>query len=270
MSKIGLCLTGGGARGAFQIGAVQALFEHGIYEQVEVISGTSIGAANASALASTSIADVKDIWYNLPDEALKQPKPIIERLKEERLKAFENGLFSMDNFKAVMMTKINVDKLKNHKVYVTMSEIGEKEQGLLNIFRSSYRHFVKNDTKIHYLPLHELDQETALKVVTASCSIPVVFPPIIQEDKKYYDGGLYDNTPIKPLVDEGCDEIYVIDIAFFRQPGSLEKKYPNTVIHIIRPQKRIGSILDFSVEHSKKIYKQGYQDAIAFIKEKQL
>jgi NTE family protein len=269
MSKIGLCLTGGGARGAFQIGVIQALFEYGIYDQVHAMSGTSIGAANVSALASTSISEVKDIWFNLPDEALKQPKPIIERLKKERLRAFENGLFSMDNFKDVMMTKINVEKLKNQKVYVTMSEIGEKEQGLLNIFRASYRHFIKNDTKIHYLPLHKLDQETALEVVTASCSIPVVFPPIIQEDKKYYDGGLYDNTPVKPLIDEGCDEIFVIDIAFFRQPGSLEKKYPEVLFHIIRPQKRIGSILDFSVEHSKKIYEQGYQDAIAFLDENQ-
>jgi NTE family protein len=61
MSKLGLCFTGGGAKGAYQIGAAQALSELGLLEKVQVFSGTSIGAANVSVLASSSVEKTRDV-----------------------------------------------------------------------------------------------------------------------------------------------------------------------------------------------------------------
>ena len=51
--KLGIALEGGGAKGAFHIGAVQACMECGLYPPA-VIAGTSIGAVNAAMLAQAT------------------------------------------------------------------------------------------------------------------------------------------------------------------------------------------------------------------------
>lgn len=264
--KIGLCLTGGGAKGAYQIGAVQALEDLGLYKEVQAYAGTSIGAANCSVLASTSIETAKKIWFNMPPDALALPKPLTTRLKEERLKAFERGIYSMDTFERVMMGEINFDVLKNKEVYVTVSEIGEESKGLFNVLVSSYNHYIKKVDKAHYISLAELDKEICLDAIKASCSIPIVFPAVVNESKKYYDGGLFDNTPVTPLVNSGCDTIYVVDISFFKQPFDVLKEFPNVKFHVIKPTKSIGKILDFSQEHAKEIYEIGYFDTMNYFK----
>src|SRR5258708_5042210 len=58
-------LSGGGARGALQVGALRALLEHG--ERPDVIVGTSIGAWNGAVLARnptlTGVEELADIWH---------------------------------------------------------------------------------------------------------------------------------------------------------------------------------------------------------------
>jgi len=267
MKKVGLCLTGGGAKGAYQIGALEALNELGLYDQFVSFSGTSIGAANVSVLASKSIDAVKKVWMNLPDNALVSEKPVMSLIWEEGLKTIEKGIYSMDTFEKVMMSQIDYQELKRKEVYVTVSEVGQADRSLLEIFTSSYEHYIKKNGKAVYVPLHNLDQATIMNAVKASCSIPIVFPPVISDNKKYYDGGLFDNTPVIPLIEAGCTEIYIIDIAWIKQPQNLQKKYPDIKFHVIKPTKSLGSILDFSIEHAKVIYEQGYNDALAIFKD---
>ena len=264
--KIGLCLTGGGAKGAYQIGAVQALSDLGKYNEITAFSGTSIGAANVSVLVSTSIRRTKDIWFNMPDDPLCLPVPLLERIKNEKLKAFGNGIYSMDTFEKVMMQHIDSEKLKYNEVYVTISESGVVEKGFMQLFSSTYNHYVKKDSKVHYLPLQTLDQESCLEVVKASCSIPIVFPAVVKDKKKYYDGGLFDNMPVIPLIESGCTEIYVVDISFFKQHINIVRKFPNVKFHMLKPSKSLGGILDFSEKHSAQIFEMGYTDTLAYFK----
>ena len=51
-TKLGLVLSGGGAKGAYEVGVIRALAEYGIEPQV--VSGASIGAINGSIVASSS------------------------------------------------------------------------------------------------------------------------------------------------------------------------------------------------------------------------
>ena len=50
MSKLGLVLSGGGAKGAYHVGVIKALYELGI--QIDMLSGASIGALNGAVLLS--------------------------------------------------------------------------------------------------------------------------------------------------------------------------------------------------------------------------
>ena len=51
MKKLGIAFAGGGARGAYQIGAWKALKEAGIDQQISVYSGASVGSLNAAMFA---------------------------------------------------------------------------------------------------------------------------------------------------------------------------------------------------------------------------
>ena len=62
--KIGLCLCGGGAKGAYQAGVIKALYDRGI-SKFNSISGTSIGAVNGYFLFTGNVEKLEEIWTNL-------------------------------------------------------------------------------------------------------------------------------------------------------------------------------------------------------------
>ena len=263
MKKLGLCLSGGGARGAYQAGAIKALHEAGIIDQVEVFSGTSIGAANAAVLASNSPKALEEIWFNIPQDALKHEKNFFSRLLEEKLKAIDNGIYSMDVFSSIIMKYIDEAKLKSKKVFVTVSDGGDANKGILGLVKTSYEHYMRKDNKAIYLPLDELSQKEAHKSVIASCSIPFVFPAVKQDHHKYYDGGVFDNTPVRPLVESGCTEVIVIQL---NRPFLFQREdYKDVIVHEIKHKRSLGRVLDFSKEHTEKIFNWGYEDAKNFI-----
>ena len=56
------------------------------------------------------------------------------------------------------------------------------------------------------IPPYEKHWETTI----ASCSLPVLFPPVKLGDSYYLDGGLADPVPYKKAMEEGCDKVIVI------------------------------------------------------------
>ena len=62
--KIGLCLSGGGAKGAFQAGVIKGLYDKGI-SKFDAISGTSIGAVNGYYVFTGNIKKLEDMWINI-------------------------------------------------------------------------------------------------------------------------------------------------------------------------------------------------------------
>lgn len=68
---VGLVLSGGGAKGAYEVGVWKALVEKGVAREVRVISGTSIGALNGALFASVADPDkVESLWRDHIDELL--------------------------------------------------------------------------------------------------------------------------------------------------------------------------------------------------------
>lgn len=79
--KLGIVLSGGGARGAFQAGVLEVLLQHPQFKKPEVLSGTSAGAINAAILAKTNdAAELKRFWF---DAANDQPIAAHKRFFEE-------------------------------------------------------------------------------------------------------------------------------------------------------------------------------------------
>ncbi len=265
--KVGLCLTGGGARGAYQIGVAKALEELGILQKVEVFSGTSIGSVNASMLATMSVDDAKDIWFSVSNDLLKRTENIFRRIIKEKLEFKNTGVFEITSLENMLKDHLNLDKLRQKEVYVTLSEGGEVNEGIFGLFKSSFHHYIKKDeSHVVYSKISSYEDDDAIyKQILASCSIPIVFAPLQVDDKQYYDGGLYDNAPVKPLIEEGCDTIIVIHLEkiHFLNPS----KYPGITFHEIKTKEHLGGHLNFDSDKSRKIFQYGYVEGIEYFKE---
>lgn len=61
---IGLVLSGGGAKGAYEVGVWKAMEDFGLTKKTKIISGTSVGALNAALFATTSVKDAISLWKN--------------------------------------------------------------------------------------------------------------------------------------------------------------------------------------------------------------
>ncbi|MDD3113248.1 MAG: patatin-like phospholipase family protein [Candidatus Izemoplasmatales bacterium] len=262
MSKIGLCLSGGGARGAFQVGVMKALTELGIAPKITAYSGTSIGSVNASFFATKSIDEIISIWESISPESMKRTESYFRNLIRDHPKVTETGLFDISDLEQIIQNHLVPPLIKEKEIYVTLSEGGAVGEGFFGLLKASYNHYIKKDAKAVYIPLHKQSEEDMIRFILASCSIPIVFPGVSIGSVNYFDGGLYDNVPVKPLVDAGCNLIIVVHlhrIHFFDH-----KKFPHIIFHEIRHQGGLGGILNFDPERAKHTIQLGYQDTLDY------
>jgi NTE family protein len=169
----------------------------------------------------------------------------------------------------VLHNGIDNDAIKEKEIIITVTESGEHSGGIKELIRSSYDHFIKHESKAVYLSLKDLEPEMLREAIKASCSIPIVFSPVVFEGKQYFDGGVVDNAPIKPLIDAGCDEVILINISLMNTSYEINKKAKGITLHKIQSKKYLGSVLDFTTTHSEKLFNLGYAETIAYFEAKE-
>jgi NTE family protein len=173
--KIGLVLSGGGARGIAHLGAIKALNEMGY--KPDAISGTSAGSiAGAMTAAGYSPDFVMDII--LSTSFLKHLKPAFNRF----------GLFKIERLAAIFEQYIPHNSFEKLKIPLTVAAT-DLENG-----------------KIEYFDKGEL-----ITPILASCCLPGFFEPIKYQGKTYVDGGVLNNLPIEPLQNT-CDFIIGVNV----------------------------------------------------------
>jgi len=162
--KIGLVMSGGGARGMAHAGVLKALDEIGI--KIDMISGTSsgavIGALYADGLTPVEIFKIGDI------KNLIGWKGISFGLK---------GLLKTDPIKFLL--------IKNLK-----SKTFEELRIPLTVCTTDFR----NATSVYF------SSGDLVPPIVASCSVPLMFSPVIINGRPMVDGGLLDNLPVEPLI----------------------------------------------------------------------
>lgn len=268
MNLLGLCLSGGGARGAYQIGVCKALEELGYLEKVYAFSGTSIGAVNASLIATKPIDEIKKIWTDFPMEEFNYIESLMKKIRNKDFSFVKKGLIDIKVLDQLLKNNLDVKKLADKLVYITLSPAGLTDEGTLGILKASFNHYIRGDKKVIYSLLKEQKPSDINKQIISSCSIPFVFPPVKMNGKQMFDGGLYDNIPIKPLVDAGCDTVIVVNLQKLMRYNP--KKYPGINIIELKHKKSLGAILNFEPNQSKARFDLGYEDAMDYFKENPL
>ncbi|MFA5471348.1 MAG: patatin-like phospholipase family protein [Acholeplasmataceae bacterium] len=237
--KIGLALGGGGARGSYQIGVLEAFRKHDLLKEIKHISGTSIGAINTMmVMANFSYDRMLETWEKIENKDIYGKR--FNRIKFDR-----QGLFSLQD----VFEKISKE--------VTLSEIRESK---IHGYATAAK--IKKDSLIDQVLIHRMEKEVfylnefkdPLKAVLASASIPILFGATNIDDDFYVDGGAIDNCPIQPLIDAGCNVIIAIPIDGMFKP----KKYKDEPILLVDCQTHYlfklipYDILDFRTEDIRK------------------
>jgi len=249
---IGLVLEGGGVRGSYQIGAFIALYDCGI--NIDGFVGTSIGSFNAAMLASGKHYELLDFWENVDVAKLFDIKPF--NLKEADLDNIKNSVKSYLNL--LKNKGLNVEGLMN-----TLDEVLEVEELYQSPKDFGLVTFRIKDLKPIYKYKEDIPKDKMKEYILASCYLPVFKKKKIIDDSYYFDGGIYDNSPVNMLIKKGYKKIYLVKLNSFGISQKLTKEVDLT---IIEPSRYLGSILSFDNETIKDNIKMGYYDTIRVIK----
>ncbi len=203
-------LGGGGARGAAQVGVLQALFEAGLDGPAAVI-GTSVGALNGSAIAAfPSLAGtmmLREVWLSRQAAAVFQAHPlgvILSGLRRDLVSALPQTNVRRLIERAEALTGItNFEQLRLPLAVVAT----DLNAGRPAVFRSG--------------PL--------APALLASTAIPGVFPTVRINDREHMDGGVVENTPLITAVDDGARDILAISL----MAGSEYEKAPSSFPELI-------------------------------------
>jgi NTE family protein len=228
-----LVLAGGGARGAYEAGALSVLLPEleSRGERPSVFLGTSVGALNAAFLAarqhlpaSEAVSDLVEIWTSLRKGDVI--RPILRRQGPLAVARYAGELLSVPGVR--LQSVLDPEPLrKTLEGWIDWGQVGENvDDGLvdsLGIVATSARTgrsvvFVDSGVARQHHRSHAIAYVNArigLEHVLASAAIPLLFPPVEVTSPShargwYVDGGTRLNTPIKPALDLGAEKLVVV------------------------------------------------------------
>lgn len=252
--KRAIVLSGGGAKGAYQIGVWKALKK--LHIKYDIITGTSVGALNGVFMVQNSYFKAKKLWKKMDFKLI---------FAEADLKKFNNVKDSKD---LLLMFGTNLIKQGGMRVD-NLENLVDINFNARKFFKSKkdFGIITFNATKLKptILKKGDLTKGNLRNYVIASASCFPFFKMKEIDHCKYMDGGFYDNMPINLAIELGADEIIAVDL---KAPGiirEIPKKYHRKVTYI-KPHNDIGMFLNFDSKQSQKNIKFGYNDTLKVFK----
>ena len=275
--KVGLVLSGGGAKGLAHIGALKVIEESGVH--VDYIAGTSMGAIVGALYASGYSADELT-------ELFRQVN--FEELIGDEFQRKDKSFFERDNSDKHAVT------LPFNKLKVSLPSSISKGQNTYNFYVKLLDH-VKEVSNFKDLPIPFfciatnvesgkqviLDKGYLPDAILASGAIPTLFEPVNINGQLLVDGGVSNNYPIDELLEKDIDVVIGVDVqdslmkkellvsasdimrqvSNFNTNNQMLEKVKKTSIYI-KPNITGFSIVSF--EQGDEIYKTGYDAADKF------
>lgn len=246
MKKIGLVLTGGGARAAYQVGVLRAISEICKLENnpFNVISGTSAGSINGAWIGASDerfnemTHSMWNTWAGLEmNQVFRTDTATLFKTGTRWIKDLSfggrflhsniNSLLDPSPLKNFIHSKIDFSKIKKnivqqkiHGIAITATHYQSGSSVIYFDGHPSISSWNREWRSSCRATLH-------LDHVLASSAIPIFFPPVQLDGGFYGDGGIMLSAPLSPAIHMGADRILAIGI--HHKPG------------VMPPAKRIDS-----------------------------
>ncbi len=240
--KIGLSLSGGGAKGFAHIGVLKVIDSLGI--KIDYISGTSMGAIIGGLYASGYTA--KDIektiletnFYDiLSNEKNRQDASFFS-------KATDKYLISLP----VRNGKINIIPKSFSKGQKNLFMLKELFRDVSNItdFSKLSIPFMCVATNLETGKMKIFENGDLISSIMASSAFPSLLDPVKVKDSIYIDGAITVNYPSKPLKDKGMDIVIGVDLS----QNLSSRDQLNSVLDIL------NQVIDFGIRKETKLQKE--------------
>lgn len=206
--KVGLVLSGGGAKGLAHIGALKVIDSLGI--RVDYIAGTSMGAIIGSLYASGYTGKELDSIFNkvnfdniITDKLPREAKSNYEREVSERYAIS----LPFDNFKMKLPSALSKGQNTFNLLSKLLIDVSNKDD-----FSELPIPFFCIATDVETGKQVILDKGNLAQAVKASGAFPSLFEPVLIGDQLLIDGGVVNNYPIEELKAKGMDIIIGVDV----------------------------------------------------------
>lgn len=229
MSHLGLVLTGGGARAAYQVGAIRALAEVAGPgpSPFDVLSGISAGAINAVALA-TGVEDfraaavrLQATWAGLtPDRIYRTGAVRLAGIGGRWLRALTGGglggrsginyLLDPAPLRGLVENEIPIGRMRRHLRAGRLHGIAVSATNYHTATGVSFFEAAPEVGPWTRATRHGVRARITVDHVMASAAIPIFFPPVSLDGASYGDGCVRMHYPMSPAIHLGAERIVAI------------------------------------------------------------
>ena len=207
-----LLLSGGGAKGSFQAGVIEQLYNSGW--KADVVAGISVGALNGAMVATGRAMRLTGLWRNISPEMVYKERGKLRAgwrylLHKVGVKRADLGYY--DNSPLFDTLRVNLGNKYSTDFYCGSVDISTGE-------------YVDHRALKGMVPWNMIDQ------VVASTAIPLVFDPVHIGDEVHVDGGVRHMNPISTVLRHyEPSEIVIITCSPYKRDWQTERRVTDIV-----------------------------------------
>lgn len=249
----GIVLEGGGARGAYQIGAWRALREAGI--SIKGAAGTSVGALNGALICMDDLDKAEEIWENIrysrvmdvDDDVMEQLHSLgslrnVGSVLKILKRLLSEGGFDIGPLRSLIREAADESRLRasERELYVVTYSITDRMPVVADI--------------------KEVPEGEIADILMASAYL-IGFRQEKLGGKYYMDGARVNNVPVDVLMEKGYKDIIVFRIYGYGVDTEKRLEIPEDVnLYHVAPRQNLGGILEFNQRRSRRNMTLGYLD----------
>lgn len=249
----GLVFAGGGGKGAYEIGVWKALRLLHMDRWIKVVSGASVGALNAALFAWDDYDKAEEIWRDI--------HPI------QFLEAEPDGVCSREGLQEILRRRISLTELSNSALpaYVSITRCPDSTETVMKMDAALACTVPGREWEGEYRLLNGQPPEMLEALLLASTALPLVYEPVRIGDTFYRDGGLFDNLPMRPLLDSGIRNLILVLLSPSAE-YDIHLASRTEELLVIRPSADIGKLvtgtLDFDSTNVMYRVHLGFYDTL--------
>ncbi|MGO9828901.1 MAG: patatin-like phospholipase family protein [Myxococcaceae bacterium] len=262
MATLGLILTGGGARAAYQVGALRAIVEvvGDGHNPFPVITGVSAGAINGAALAacaddfSGGVRRLAATWLTLSPERVYRTDMLsvasiggrwIRNLTSGGLVTLRqvNHLLDTTPLRELLTERIPLDTIPGHIAAGRLRALGVTATSYLT--GTAVTFFDGPPGLNAWARSRRLGRHERLTIdhVMASAAIPVFFPPVRLGDIYYGDGQIRLTEPLSPAIHLGADRLLAVGVRYLRTAEETQSLNTDQGAQRVLPVSQVAGVL---------------------------
>jgi NTE family protein len=253
--RVGLVLSGGGARGAYEVGVMRYIRERlGFNAEFDVITGTSVGAINGAYIAATCDRPraqarlLQKVWLDLNIDDVysfgwQQLRELPRVLFGRDLPRSPHGSRVGGLIDTTFLEKVVRDLIPWHGISRNLRDgrLSALACTATEVATGASTVFVQTRSGQPHWPRRRDENVVQTSITSAhtlaSAAIPILFPSIRVGDQFFVDGSLRQNTPLRPAMRLGAERLIVVGLRHQHSREHLQRRlrrqaqftYPNAM-----------------------------------------